>query len=147
MARIKIKCKAPNNKDNKIKLIEILSRRDIEISRIFNTHDGFAVLTVNEHHADSIFDQETKAELSQNDFNPVMPPDLKAKKSVIIPRVDDLIYEWSNVDIGEELKRQNSWIGEELEAVYKFPNSPTIKLTFTQTKLAKKKYRGWTKSF
>ena len=76
-----------------------------------------------------------------------MPPDLKAKKSVIIPRVDDLIYEWSNVDIGEELKRQNSWIGEELEAVYKFPNSPTIKLTFTQTKLAKKKYRGWTKSF
>lgn len=68
-----------------------------------------------------------------------MPPELKARKSVIIPRVDDLIYEWSTVEIGEEITSKNSWIGEEgVEGVYKFPNSPTIKLPFTQTQLAKK---------
>lgn len=137
MARIKIKCRA-NSKDKKMKLIEILSKKDIEVSRIFTTHDGFALLTVNEHHAYSIFNAETKDELASHDFTPAMPPELTANKSVIFPRVDDLIYEWSTVEIGEELKRQNSWMGEELEGVYKFPNSPIIKLTFTQTIFAKK---------
>ncbi len=137
MTRIKIKSRAPG-KDKKLKLIEILSGRDIEVSRIFTTHDGFAVVTITEQHADSIFNKETKDELAGNDFNPVMPHELKAKKSVIIPRVDDLIYEWSSVDIGEEIVRQNTWIGGELEGVFKFPNSPTLKLTFSQTTLAKK---------
>lgn len=147
MARIKIKCRNPNNKDKKLKLIEILCRRDIEILRIFNTFDGFAVLTINEQHADSIFSIETKQELAQNEFTPVMPPELKAKKSVIIPRVDDLIYEWSAVQIKEELEKNNSWIGEDLETVYKFPNSSTIKITFTQTKFAKKCIETGLKAF
>ncbi len=67
-----------------------------------------------------------------------MPPDLKAKKCVIILRADDVIYDRDTADIGEEIVRQNTWIGEELENVYKFPNPPTIKFTFTQTFLANK---------
>ncbi len=62
---------------------------------------------------------------------------LKLKKSVIIPRVDDVIYERSLDDIGEEIMRMNSWIGDELESTFKFPKSPTLKLTFTETQLAK----------
>ncbi len=65
-----------------------------------------------------------------------MPPELKAKKSVIIPRVDDLIYEQPALDIGEEIAKKNQWIGDEL-GVYKFPCSPAIKLTFSQTILDK----------
>ncbi len=30
------------------------------------------------------------------------------------------------------------WIGDELDSVYKFPNSNTIKVTFTQSTLAKR---------
>ncbi len=137
MARIKIKCR-PNTKEKKLKLIEILCSREIEISRIITANDGFAVVTVNEQNADNIFIAEVRQELALHDFAPVMPPELKAQKSVIIPRVDELIYDWSIIEIGEEFLRKNTWIGEELENVYKFPNSPTIKLTFTQTKLARK---------
>ena len=138
MAWIKIKCR-PNTREKKLKLIEILCCREIKISRVINANDGFVVLTTNEQHADSIFKPDVKQELTRNNFIPVMPPELKAKKSVIIPRVDDLIYEWSELEIGEEITRQNSWIGEEgLEGIYKFPNSPTLKVTFTQTQLAKK---------
>ena len=79
MTRIKIKCK-PNTKDNKLKLIETLSKKDIEISRIITTNDGFAVLTKNEHHADSIFSNYTKTALDAHGFNAYMPPELKVKK-------------------------------------------------------------------
>ncbi len=138
MARIKIKSRQ-NGKEQKLKLLEILCRKDIEMCRIITTHDGFVVLTINENSADCIFKKETKLDLSSHDFLPVLPPELRAKKSVIIPRVDDVVYEKNTVDIGEELIRHNSWIGEDdLEDVYKFPNSPTLKLTFTQTTLAKK---------
>ena len=103
MARIKIKCRNPNDREKKLKLIEILCKKDIEISRIFSTNDGFAVLTLNEQHADNIFATDTKNELTENDFTPIMPPDLRARKSVIIPRVDELIYERNVADIGQEI--------------------------------------------
>ena len=52
--------------------------------------------------------------------------------------MDELVYEKDTVDIGEELQKQNSWIGDEIASIYKFPRSPTIKITFSQTILAQK---------
>ena len=122
MTRIKIKCK-PNSREQKLKLIEILCSKDIEISRIFETYDGFAVLTLNEHHADCIFQSDVKHDLESHGFNAFMPPKIKVKKSVIIPRVDELVYEKDTVDIGEELQKQKTWIGDEIASIYKFPTS------------------------
>ena len=79
-----------------------------------------------------------KQDLAQHEFLPVMPPELRAKKSVIITRVDDVIYEHDSLAIGEELVAKNLWIGEEIESVYKFPNTSTLKLTFSHTAVAKK---------
>ncbi len=147
MARIKIKCRNPN-KDSKLKLIEILCKKDIEISRCLSIHDGFVVITLNEEHADNIFASDTKQELAINDLTPMVPPDLKARKSAIIPRVDNLIYENQATEIEEELLRENDWIQEgEIESVYKFPNSPTLKITFTMTILAKKSTEKGLKAF
>ena len=128
-----MKCRQ-KTKEQKLKLCT----RGIEINRVFSTNDGFVVLTLNEHHANLIFQSDIKNELEANHFTAVMPPELMVKKSIIIPRVDDLIYERHIVDIGEELQRQNTWIGEELVDVYKFPKSPTLKLTLSQTRLAQK---------
>ncbi len=106
MARIKIKS-SKNGRDQKLKLLEILCKKDIEICKIITTH-----------YADCIFKQDTRQELTSHDFSPVLPPELKAKKSVIIPRVD-VIYKKNTVDTGEEIVRQTSWIGgtEEIEDV------------------------------
>ncbi len=63
----------------------------------------------------------------------------KIKKSVIVTRVDDSVYERGENEIMEEFKDKNSWIGEEdLDSIYKFPNSNTTKLSFTKTQMAKK---------
>ncbi len=74
-------------------------------------------------------------------------PELKAKKRVIIPRVDDVIYERSSDDSGEEIIRMNSWTGDELESAFKFSKSPTIQPTFIQTQLAKKCTEAGLKAF
>ena len=139
MARVKIKCRS-NTKETKLALIEILCRKDVEISRIITIKDGFVVLTVNEHSADSVFNRDTKNDLTSKGFTPLMPPELKARKSVIILRVDDVIWEYDEDEIKEEIVNRNSWIGEELETVYKFSNTntQTIKLTFSLTAHAKR---------
>ncbi len=108
MVRIKIKCR-PNTKEKKLKLIEILCSREIEISIIITANEGFAVIIVNEQNADNIFIAEVKQELALHDFAPVMPPELKAQKSVIIPSVDELIYDLSIIEIGEELLRKKTY--------------------------------------
>ena len=69
---------------------------------------------------------------------PLMPPELRAKKSVIIPGVEDVIWEYNDEGIMAEIETRNTWIRDELESVYKFPNTQTLKLTFTQTSYPKK---------
>ena len=138
MVRVKIKSRSPNDRNRKLKLLEILCTNEVHVSRVFTANDGFTILAISEEHADKIFTREIKNRLEEEGFNPLMPADLKVKKSVILTRVDDAIYDWGEVEIAEELTEKNSWIGYELEIVYKFPNSNTIKLTFSQTQLAKK---------
>ena len=67
---------------------------------------------------------------------------LRVKKNVVLTRVDDAIYELGQEDITEELKLKNNWISDELDSLYKLPNSNTLKITFTNTQLTKKFHRA-----
>lgn len=138
MTRVKIKCKSPEERGKKIKLLEILCSSQIQVTKIFNASDGFAVLLLNEEQADRIFTKEIKAKLDSNGFNAILPPELKVKKSIIITRVDDIIYDRNTDEIADEIMLKNNWITDDVDTVYKFPRSNTIKVTFTQTNTAKK---------
>ncbi len=147
MSKIKIKCKG-NTKDHKLKLIEILGIKEIEVSGLIPTHDGFVALCLSEKHADNIFSAQTKEYLESRGFRPIMPPELRVKKSIIIPRIDDVVYEKHILDIGEELIKHNTWIGDDgIADIYKFPNSFTLKITFNQTALAQKCLQTGIKAF
>ncbi len=77
-----------------------------------------------------------------------MPPQLRVKRSIIIPRSDEVIYEKNTEAIREEILRQNYWIWEENDIeIYKFPRTSTIKITFTQTILAEKCLHTGVKAF
>ena len=138
MTRVKIKCRGTPDRDRKRKLLEILCSHEVRVTRVFHANDGFTVLALNEEYGDKIFSNDVKSRLVEGGFTPMMPAELRVKKSVILTRVDDAIYEWGTDEIFEELKEKNTWIGEDLDTIYKFPNSNTLKLTFTQTQLAKK---------
>ena len=80
MTRVKIKSRASSDRDRKLKLLEILCRNEVHITRVFTGHDGFTVLTLDEVHGDKIFTREVKTDLEEDGFNPLMPADLRVKK-------------------------------------------------------------------
>ncbi len=56
---------------------------------------------------------------------------------MIATRLDELINEREEYEKKNKQElMDNNWIDGEIDSVFKFPNSPTIKITFTQTVLA-----------
>lgn len=80
MPRVKIKCRGPVNREKKVKLLEILCSNEIHVTKIFSATDGFAVLPLNEEHADSIVSREVMEVPERNGFSTNMPTKLKVKK-------------------------------------------------------------------
>lgn len=139
MTRVKIKFKNPQEGRLKRVLLQTLSESNIYATRIITTSDGYVVLTKTDEDLHKILAQEVISEFKQHDFNPITPPEFKAKGSVILQRLDDYIYNNTVEDITTELADQNEWIGEEdIEEVYKSPRSNTLKITFQQINTAKK---------
>lgn len=138
MARVKFKCRGKQDREKKVKLLELLCSNEIRIVDIFETPDGFVLLFENDKQANKVFTKNIIDILANNEFTPVLPPELRVKRSVIASRLNDLIYERNEDEIKTELIKCNSWIGEDIDSVFKFPNSSTIKITFSQTILAEK---------
>lgn len=69
-----------------------------------------------------------------------MPPELKAQRTVIFHRMDDIIHLSRPQDIQVELMREQTWA--KVTEVYVFPKSPTIKVTFTTSEMARKAVTG-----
>lgn len=115
MTRIKIKSISSSDRDRKLKLIEILYSNEVHITRVFTAHDGFTVLTLNEDYADRIFSRHVKNRLEEDGFNPLIPVELKVKKSVL--------DEWGQDEITEELKLKTP--GLEMHLI-PFINSKTL---------------------
>lgn len=57
------------------------------------------VTKVNGEYADSIFNADVRNKLNAYELLPVTPPELKAEKTVIIPGVDDFIYDWRHLPL------------------------------------------------
>ena len=137
MARLKIKSDNSREPSRKSVLLEILSNADIYITKLIPVNDGFIIITIDEDQ-DKVFQEGVKTKLTENNFHTVLPPELKARRSVIIFKVDPHIYNNSESDITRELQTHNEWIQDGIDTVFKFPNSKTIKITFTQAIYASK---------
>ncbi len=137
MPKIKIKSVGSSNNDRKRKLLEILFRNNIETYRVFTAGDGFTIVPADEENGDKIFTNDVKSKLTDEGFIPIMAYELKIKKSVIVNRVDDAVYERNENEMMDEFSDKNNWIGGDLDSIYKFPKSNTIKLNFTKTQTVK----------
>lgn len=138
MPRVKIK--TPNSKDPRRtnNLLEILTQNDIYITRLDPLTDGFVIITGTDDERDKIFKQKTQKELNEAGFLTITPPELRASRSVIIPRTANHIYKNDEEEIKEEINNNNEWAKNNIDNIFKFPNSKTIKITFKETCFAKK---------
>lgn len=81
---------------------------------------------------DKVFNQNIHKQLMDKSYSPILPLQLKANRSVLVFRVDNYIFMHNEAEIMEEIIYHNEWV-EEINQVYKFPNSNTLKISFNET--------------
>lgn len=102
--------------------------KKIYTTRILTLLESCTVLTNTGADLDKIVSRELTRELRNYHFNPVTSPELKAKRSVILIRLDEHIYSQNENDIKEEFAHHNTWITkEDISEIYKYPNSNVTK--------------------
>ena len=136
MGRIRIKHDNPTSQ-GQLKLLQILATQQIYVTKIITTKDGYITLTKNDEDQDSIFKGQCLQELKANDFQPILPPDLRAKRTILIFNIDDTIFKHEEEEIKDELIIKNTWI-EEITHIFKFPKHNIVKICFSETATAKK---------
>ena len=108
MPRVKIKTSDSKDPRKKNSPLESLSKNDIFITKLIALPDGFVVITSDEQDLERIFNPATIKDLSSKDLHPLIPPELKANRSVIITNVDQHIYSNNEDDIISEIKNKNT---------------------------------------
>lgn len=91
MARVKIKHPKPTN-DNRLKLLQILSLNLIYATKIITHSDGFVTFTMKEENMDKIFSDDVTKDLHNDNFQQILPPEIRAKRTILIFSVENHIF-------------------------------------------------------
>ena len=103
------------------KIVELAyGKLNVPFTRIFKTNEGFKVICRNEKDADKIQGKEAKKELQKIGLHLIIPPETKARKTIILKKLDQIIGANSTEDIKEEIEEANKWI--KIEEVIKIKN-------------------------
>ncbi len=134
MARVKIKTHNANEPRRKTTLLKILSNTDIYPTNIIPTQHGYVVISSHKQQ-EKIFQDPIKNEFQQHEFTPVTPPELKAKRTVTdtlqcklrhTRKLWGRRHQWAVCAHNTYLPGKQNW-----QCIFKFPDSKTIKITFT----------------
>ena len=74
------------------------------------------------------------SELEAVGCKPILPPDLKTKRSLILRRCDDQILNQSEEDIKSEIDKQNDCV--KVQEIFKYNSSKNINVTFESQHIA-----------
>ena len=124
MVRVKIKTPHSSDPRKRRKFLELLSSNDIYVTRLITSGDGFIALTPEED-LDKLFNNVIDKKREEHGYTPIIPPQLKVLRSVLLFRVDNYIFENNEQDIKEEIEARNEWIGE-IAKVHKFPRGSIL---------------------
>jgi len=133
MHRVTIKCDA-DPVPSKVALLEKFKNFRIKISGIFVRGKVFTVSCDSTDDLDELFSENCLAGLEELECRPVLPPALRSNRTVIVFKVDNLIYDNDTESIKNEIHRANFDL--RVTELYKFENSKTIKLTFASQRMA-----------
>ena len=138
MGLVKVKIKFKTNSDvlTRRNLLEILNNHRVKVCGLFQKHNEFVILCDCAEEAELIFSQECYASLNAVNCTPLLPPELKANRSVIIHNVDGDILSNDENSIKSELERCNSWC--KINEVIKFNSGKGMKIVFQTSLIAHK---------
>lgn len=100
-------------------------------------NDSFVVVCADELNVDMLISPKTTTALDKKGFQIAIPPQLKAKKTIILKSLDKRINKETEEDLKTDIENKNTWA--KVEEVVKFRNIPyMLKIRFTDIKMAKK---------
>lgn len=94
--------------------------------------------TSSEGDLDRLFNGISDKYLEKKGFTPVISPELKAKRSMIIFSVDSLVYENDDNYMANESMNKNAFTNNKITDVMKFSKAKNNKVTFGRTNIARK---------
>lgn len=137
MSNFKVKMRCSSPLATREVILKILNNISVKCSRINRINDELLLIyCCTPEDVDIIFTPDAISKFNTVDCEPVAPPDLQAKRSLIVKRVDDCIYTQSEIAVKAELLRSNPWMF--ISSIFKFPNSKTIKVTFNSQDLVRR---------
>ena len=138
MGPVKVKIKFKTNSDVPIRknLLEILNNHRVKVCGIFQKPNEFVISCVNADEAELIFSHDCYSALTGASYTPILPPELKTNRSVIIHKVDGDILSNDENSIKSELERCNSWC--KVNEVIKFKSGKGMKIVFQSSISAQK---------
>lgn len=131
-----MKIKAAKSPSNRTKILSACSSNGIKITKLLDVDDGYMLWCASVDDLDKLFDRKIQTVFCALSVKCVVPPQLRAKRSVIIRRIDSLIYDHTEDEIITEIKNKNSWA--DVVDIYKFPNSRTLKIQFISSSIAER---------
>lgn len=140
MPRIRIKHPRPREGQTKLQLLQIVAEENIFLAGVHVANDALIAITATEKDADKLLAKKTVDLLTAQDFTPIIPFEVRCRRSIICHHVDDVVFENSEEDIKEEVVKQQSWA--KVIRVTKFPNrqrqNNTFKIELEESNIAEK---------
>ena len=136
MNKVKIKSFSGKRPD-RVKLLNTLSTYNVKYFKVQEIRsDGFLLWCNSDKDVDLLFSDECESALKQLHCEPQLPPEVRAKRTVLLRHVDSDILGKEKGDIIAELEEYNSWLS--LVDIYVFQNAPTVKLVCSTNEMAKR---------
>ena len=121
----------------KNELCSAIYQEGVKFSRIIPTGDTHVVVCLGEDDVNKMIANETINKLRQKQFEIIVPPHLKAKKTIMVKRIDRDMTALPVEVLKADLEERNEWAI--IEEVIKFPTMPNmLKIRFTDIKMARK---------
>lgn len=136
----KVKLKFINNKapPSNSKVTEIaFGKLNIPFTRLYTLNDGFKAICRNSNDADVILSAKGSKEFEKIGLQVIMPPEVRAQRSVFIRQLDKQFGEHTPDQIKQEIEFHNEWI--KIDEVVKIKDyHHVIKIRFTDTAITDK---------
>lgn len=109
----------------------------MKFSRIIEANEAYIVVCLEDDDVDKTISTRVNDELKDTCFDVVVPPPLRAKKSIIVRRLDQEVTSYSIDEIKQDIEERNIWA--KTDEVVKMRNiSVMLKIRFKDTAMARK---------
>ena len=131
---------------DKKEVYKVLFVNNVDIKHILKTPVGFSVITDDPKSVEKILSSGIVSKLEEINLKPIAPPELQARKTLVIRGVDEMVGSHTAEATKTEIEAQNP--GIQLESVIKIPNrNRFFKVVCKDTQIAEKILREGLKAF